>query len=77
DPNQLISQFFSQLSSTFKLQDSKKIKKIGENLQLFGEAIELTSVIPIIGTAGSILSKITKSFGKKISGDADKKSANL
>lgn len=77
DPNQLISQFFSQLSSTFKLQDSKKTKKIGENLQLFGDAIELTSVIPIIGTAGSILSKITKSFGKKISGDADKKSANL
>lgn len=77
DTNQLIAQFFEQLSSIFKLQSANRLKKIGENVQLFGETIELTSIIPAVGSAGSVLSKFTKYLGGKISKNAENQTSNI
>lgn len=77
DSNQLITQFFNQLSNVFKLHDGKKMQRIGENLQLFGNAIELASVVPIIGPISIIASKVAKKFGKKIFSEGNKRSSDL
>lgn len=85
DQNQLITQFFKQLSATLKQTDyADNAKKIGEKLEAYAKFFEPFTLVPTIGPIASILSKVfkniggaTKSWGELKSNDLNSVKAEL
>lgn len=75
DQNQLINQFFNQLSSVFKGKKDKE--KIGDKLQILGDVLGLTALIPGIGTMAVPASRILNVSGKILSNNTLKKNKNI
>ena len=69
DQNQLISQFFEQLSVVLKRVDhAENAKKAGEKLETYASFFKPLSLIPTIGPIASLISELLKNAG-----DASKK----
>ncbi len=77
DQTQLITQFFKQLSAKFSSSNASKVKIIGEAMETFGGALAFTTLIPPIGAIGTIVSALTKDFGKGLRKYADGKNTNI
>lgn len=77
DQTQLITQFFKQLSEKFGSNNASGVKKIGDAMETFGGALEFTTLIPQIGAIGTIVSALTKDFGKGLRKYADRKNTNI
>ncbi len=64
DQNQLISQFFKQLSSALKRKDhTSSLQHLGEKVQAYGNLFEPLGFIPIVGNTVSSVAKIVKELG--------------
>jgi len=64
DQNQLITQFFRQLSIVLRRPDyASEAKKVGKRLETYAEIFEPFTVIPTVGPIARILSKTFKSIG--------------
>ena len=64
DQNQLIIQFFRQLSVTLRKPGySKDVKKAGEWLEIYGKFFEAFTFIPVVGPLAHILSSMSKNIG--------------
>ncbi|MGZ0001501.1 KAP family P-loop NTPase fold protein [Leuconostoc mesenteroides] len=68
DESQLINQFFKQLSSNFIGKKDKK--KLGDQLQILGDVLGLTTFVPGVGILGTAASKLLNIFGKTLSNSA-------
>lgn len=78
DQQQLISQFFKQLSSILKRADyASDAKKAGEKLEAYADFFEPLSLIPAIGTVALIFSKLFKGVGNAAKGWGKMKEADL
>jgi len=78
DQQQLISQFFRQLSAILKRTDyAGDAKKAGEKLETYAAIFEPLSLIPAIGTLTLILSKLFKTVGGAAKGWGQLKQADL
>jgi len=78
DQNQLIAQFFSQLSSTLKKPNySKEAWEIGELLEKYGKMLQPLEYIPKIGRISSIMSRIFQDIGESSKSWSIFKSNNL
>ncbi len=78
DQQQLISQFFKQLSAILKRTDyATDAKKAGEKLETYAAIFEPLSLIPTIGTFTLILSKVFKTVGGAAKGWGQLKEADL
>lgn len=85
DQNQLITQFFKQLSATLKRTDyADDAKNIGEKLEAYAKFFEPFTLVPTIGPIASILLKVfkniggaTKSWGELKSNDLNSVKAEL
>lgn len=80
DQNQLISQFFEQLSLALSRKEfGKKAQNIGEKLITYSSFFKPFAVIPQITPFALLFSKVFKSFGKaaKTWGDAHLKDLNI
>ena len=62
DTDQLLSQFFIQLSSEFRSKSDKTLIKIGEALVTYSDAFNFAKLIPEVGNLISILSKAFSVF---------------
>lgn len=64
DQNQLISQFFKQLSIILKRTDySGNAKKAGEKLEVYAKFFEPFALIPTVGPVATIISKVFRNIG--------------
>lgn len=64
DQNQLISQFFEQLSVVLKRVDhAENAKKAGEKLETYASFFKPLSLIPTIGPIASLISELLKNAG--------------
>lgn len=73
DQNQLITQFFEQLSITLKrVNHTENAKKAGEKLETYANFFKPLSLIPTIGPIASLISELLKNVG-----DASKGWGNL
>lgn len=78
DQQQLISQFFKQLSSILKRTDyASDAKKAGEKLETYASFFEPLVLVPAIGTVALILSKLFKGVGSAAKGWGKMKEADL
>lgn len=67
DCNQLLQQFFSQLSSTISLKNSdESLKAVGEKLEQYASSFDLLQYIPAVGKYLNIVPGIVKTIGGKI-----------
>lgn len=78
DQNQLVTQFFRQLSMTLRGPDyTGNVKKAGERLETYGKFLEPLGFIPIIGGVAGPVGKIFKIAGSTAKNWADAKSSDL
>ncbi len=78
DQNQLISQFFKQISSALKRRDyAGTVKEIGERLESYATLFEPVALVTPIGPPALFLSKWVKGWGSAAKKIASLKSANL
>jgi len=64
DQNQLIIQFFRQLSVTLRQPDYPKVvKRAGEWLEIYGKLFEPFTFIPVVGPFAHIFSSMSKNIG--------------
>ena len=67
DQNQLISQFFKQLSITLKRKDySVNIRKVGKKLETYTKFFEPVKLIPVVGQLVGIVKDIVQTIGKTL-----------
>lgn len=67
DQNQLISQFFKQLSVTLKRKDySVNIRKVGKKLETYTKFFEPVKLIPVVGQLMGIVKDIVQTTGKTL-----------
>ena len=67
EQNQLISQFFKQLSVTLKRKDySVNIRKIGKKLETYTKFFEPLKLIPVVGQLMGIVKDIVQTIGKTL-----------
>ena len=78
DQNQLITQFFRQLSIVLRRPDyASEAKKVGKRLETYAEIFEPFTLIPMIGSFAKIFSDTTKNAGSAIESLSDLKSNDL
>ena len=87
DCNQLISQFFMNLSTELKKQsDNKAVKKgnkneigteIGRVIDKYSYALEYAKYIPVVGKYLEIIPQLASSVGEAIKEDAEEKSNDI
>jgi len=78
DQNQLITQFFRQLSVVLRRPDyASDTKKAGERLETYAKFFELFALIPTVGPIASILSKVLKNVGSVTKSLGDIKANDL
>ena len=78
DQNQLITQFFKQLSVVLNRSDhGTDAKKAGERLELYAKIFEPLTIIPQVGLIALIISKIFKNAGNGVKSWGDRKSNDL
>jgi hypothetical protein len=78
DQNQLITQFFKQLSVVLNRSDyGADAKKAGERLELYAKFFEPLTIIPQIGPIALIISKAFKKVGSGAKSWGDLKSNDL
>ena len=78
DQNQLISQFFKQLSSALNKDIlNEKLKFAGETIEKYSDAFNIANIIPNIGIIGTILAFLGKTVGKGAQRLADAKNADI
>lgn len=74
DSNQLIMQFFVNLSRALSIDNpSQKKSKIGEAIEQYSDALAYTKYIPVIGPYLDIIPTAFKSIGSEMKKDADSK----
>lgn len=74
DTNQLLSQFFIRLSNELRSKKDQKLLKIGEAIETYSEAFELTKAIPYVGGVLSLFGKKgATAIGKRIKKGLDEK----
>lgn len=67
DQNQLISQFFKQLSVTLKRKDySVNIRKVGQKLETYTKFFEPVKLIPVVGQLMGMVKDIIQTTGKTL-----------
>jgi len=78
DQNQLITQFFKQLSTILGQPDySKDLQKVGEKLETYAKFFLPFGLLPAVGDIANVLSKILKDAGSALKGLSDLKSNDL
>ena len=78
DQNQLINQFFRQLSVVLRRPDyASNAKKAGERLETYAKFFEPFSFIPTVGPIASIFSKVFKNIGSATKSWGNLKSNDL
>ena len=78
DQNQLVTQFFRQLSVVLRRPDyASDAKKAGERLETYSKFFEPLALIPTVGLFASILSKLFKNIGSATKSWGDLKSNDL
>ena len=78
DQNQLITQFFRQLSVVLRRPDyADDAKKAGEKLETYAKFFEPLALIPTVGPFASLLSKVFKNLGSATKSWGDQKSNDL
>jgi len=78
DQNQLITQFFRQLSVVLRRPDyADDAKKAGEKLETYAKFFEPFALIPTVGPFASLLSKVFKNLGSATKSWGDQKSNDL
>jgi len=78
DQNQLVTQFFRQLSVVLRRPDyASDAKKAGERLEIYAKFFEPFALIPTVGPIASILSKVFKNIGSATKSWGDIKSNDL
>jgi predicted KAP-like P-loop ATPase len=78
DQNQLVTQFFRQLSVVLRRPDyASDAKKAGERLETYAKFFEPFALIPTVGPIASILSKVFKNIGSATRSWGDIKSNDL
>ncbi len=78
DQNQLIAQFFEQLSRVLKLVNhSENAKKAGVKLETYANFFKPFALIPTIGPIASIISELLKNFGDASKSLSELKSNDL
>jgi predicted KAP-like P-loop ATPase len=78
DQNQLITQFFKQLSVVLRRQDyADDAKKAGEQLETYAKFFEPLALVPTVGSFAIILSKVLASVGKASKSWGDLKANDL
>lgn len=74
DANQLLTQFFIRLSNELRNKKDKNLSQIGEALEKYSDAFELTEAIPVVGGVLSFLGKHGfNALGKKLQKGVDEK----
>lgn len=65
DQNQLINQFFKELSCSLKKDIYRdKLKGIGESLELYSDMFSTAAVFPIVGKIGFVFALVMRLLGK-------------
>lgn len=78
DQNQLITQFFKQLSVTLRRPDyAGEVKEAGERLETYAKFFEPLALIPTVGPFASLFSKVVKNLGGAAKSWSDLKSNDL
>lgn len=78
DQNQLVSQFFKQLSTALQRPDySADAKKAGEKLEIYAKFFEPFTIVPTVGPIAKIVSEVLKSTGNAAKAYGDNKSQDL
>jgi len=78
DQNQLVTQFFRQLSVVLRRSDyASDAKKAGEQLETYAKFFEVFTLIPTVGSAAAVFSKLFKNIGSATKTWADLKSNDL
>jgi predicted KAP-like P-loop ATPase len=78
DQNQLISQFFRQMSSALKKQDhAKNAKEAGKQLKTYAKFFDALALVPIVSPYADQASKIFKSVGDTAEDWGNTKSKDL
>lgn len=78
DQNQLITQFFKQLSIALRHTNyASDVKSAGERLETYAKIFEPFTFVPIIGTLAGPASKILRTAGDAAKSWADLKSSDL
>lgn len=78
DQNQLISQFFKQLSTALQRPDySTDAKKAGEKLETYAKFFEPFTIVPTVGSIAKIVSDLLKTTGSAAKAYGDNKSQDL
>lgn len=78
DQNQLVTQFFRQLSVVLRRPDyASDAKKAGERLETYAKFFEPFALIPTVGPIASIFSKVFKDIGSVTKSWGDLKSNDL
>jgi len=78
DQNQLVTQFFKQLSIALRRPDyTNDVKKAGERLEIYAKIFEPFTLVPTIGPIATLFSKILKAVGGTTKSWADLKSNDL
>jgi predicted KAP-like P-loop ATPase len=78
DQNQLISQFFKQLSTALQRPDySTDAKKAGEKLETYAKFFEPFTIVPTVGSIAKIFSDLLKTTGSAAKAYGDNKSQDL
>lgn len=76
--NQLISQFFKELSSKLKRKDiSESIRTIGERLGKYSKFLTPVKYIPVVGQYAESVEEIMSTVGEAAEGIANNKDADL
>jgi len=78
DQNQLVTQFFKQLSVVLRRPDYESdAKKAGERLETYAKFFEPLTLVPTVGPIASILSKVFKNIGSATKNWGNLKSNDL
>lgn len=78
DQNQLITQFFKQLSTTLKRTDyASDVKNIGEKIETYAWFFEPLKLIPVVGQYIGILKDVTENTGVALKSWGDLKENDL
>lgn len=78
DQNQLITQFFKQLSTILGRPGySKDVQKVGKKLEIYAKFFLPFGLLPAVGDIANMLSKILKDTGSALKGLSDLKSNDL
>jgi len=78
DQNQLVTQFFKQLSVVLRRPDyASDAKKAGERLETYAKFFEPLTLVPTVGPTAGILSKVFKNIGSATKNWGNLKSNDL